>query len=181
MLSRLRGLRRPRERRQRTKILLKAAVDVAGGIAALHQEMLERINPRIVEAFLERQAAAQLLSITPHAAGSGLFLLTRQDGGALPDELGSAQGALIASSGAAIRDARANGADVSGAISLGPSRPGFTRALVSMIAAQTHPALFRGGALRNRTSSTSYALFSYEVDIAEAGAADGLAVPCSRG
>jgi superfamily II DNA or RNA helicase len=155
---------------------LKTAVDVAGGIAALQRETLERINPRIVEAFLDHQAVTRRFTVTPHAAGSGLFVLARGDGRALPSELGGGPDALVASSGVAIRDARANGADISGAINLGPSEPGF-RALVSMAVAELHPSLFRGGPLRDRTSATSYDLFSYEVELAEGGQR-GLIWPC---
>lgn len=147
---------------------LRSAVDVAEGIAALQRESLERINPRIVEAFLERQAATKKISLTRHASGNGLFVLARRDSKTFPSELGGGRDALIASSGAAIRDARANGADVSGAISLGPSEPAF-RALIAMSANELHPALFRGGSLKDRTSATSYDLFSYDVEINEAG------------
>src|SRR5262249_4961935 len=50
---------------------LKSSVDVAREVAALQSDSLERINPRIVEAFLARQAAAGLVELSQHAAGAG--------------------------------------------------------------------------------------------------------------
>jgi hypothetical protein len=156
---------------------LKSNVDVAWAVAALQRDVLERINPRIVEAFLARQAAAGFLDLSPHAAGNGLYVLSRNDGAALPAELGGKTRVLVASSGAAILEAAKAGADVTSAIRLGPGEPSF-RALVTTANKALASALFRGGALRDPTSVTDYDLFCYEVEITEAGARRKVQWPC---
>ena len=56
---------------------LKSAVDIASAVAALQKESLDRINPRIVEAFLKRLAGTVVYRVEPHAGGNELFLLSR--------------------------------------------------------------------------------------------------------
>lgn len=104
---------------------LKSAVDIASAVAALQKETLERINPRIVEAFLKRLAGTGIYSVVPHAGGNELFLLCRSDGHPLPPEIGRGVQALVATSGRAVTAGIAAGADVSRAVSLGPSEPSF--------------------------------------------------------
>jgi superfamily II DNA or RNA helicase len=147
---------------------LKSSVDIASAVAALQRETLDRINPRIVEAFLNRLATTGLYSFLPHAGGNELFLLSRSDGGPLPPEIGGGIQALVATSGSAVAEARAAGADVSHAVSLGPSEPPF-RALVERARMDFEPALFRGGTLVDRSSCTSYDLFAYNSEVIEAG------------
>jgi superfamily II DNA or RNA helicase len=156
---------------------LKSSVDVAWAVAALQRDALERINPRIVEAFLTRQATAGFLDLSPHAAGTGLYVLSRRDGAALPLELGGEKDVLVASSGAAILEAVRAGADVANAIRLGPGEPSF-RTLVTTASKALAAAMFRGGALRDPTSVTDYDLFCYEVEITEAGARRKAWWPC---
>lgn len=156
---------------------LKSSVDVTSAIVALQRDTLERINPRIVEAFLARLSAAGILELSPHAAGTGLFMVWRGDGGVLPLEFGTETPALVASSGAAITEALHAGAQVTRAIRLGPGEPAF-RALVVMAAKASLAALFRGGGLRDPTSVTDYDLFCYEVDLVEAGARRKVRWPC---
>jgi superfamily II DNA or RNA helicase len=144
---------------------LKTSVDIAQAVAALQDEKLDRINPAIVEAFLHRAAAGGAISVQPHAAGDGMFTLSRADGQPLPREFAppgegrAGTTALVASSGKSLAQARAGGAAVADAVNLGPSDPPY-KALV---------ALHRGGALVDQTSSTDYDLFAYEADLTEAG------------
>ncbi len=147
---------------------LRSAVDIAKAVAALQEETLERINPRIVEAFLERLAEAGLLKVKAHAAGPGIFVVSAgQDGVAPISGVGRAH-TLVATSGMALENARAAGADVSHALPLGPSDPAF-RGIVDSAAKDVRPALFEGGRLVDRTSVTDYTLFAYEADVAEFG------------
>jgi superfamily II DNA or RNA helicase len=157
--------------------LFKSSIDIAWAVAALQRDSLERINPRIVEAFLIRQAAAGFLELSPHAAGTGLFMLSRSDGAALPIELGAEKRVLVASSGAAIVEAVRAGADVASAVRLGPGETSF-RALVSAADTAFAAPFFRGGPLRDPTSITDYDLFCYEIEIAEAGARRKAWWPC---
>jgi superfamily II DNA or RNA helicase len=156
---------------------LKSSVDVAWAVAALQRDSLERINPRIVEAFLTRQAAAGFLDLSPHAAGAGLFMLSRRDGAALPAELGGDRRALVATSGGAVLDAVRAGADVASAVRLGPGEPSF-RALVATANKALAADLFRGATLKDPTSVTDYDLFCYEIEISEAGARRKAWWPC---
>jgi superfamily II DNA or RNA helicase len=147
---------------------LKSAVDIASAVAALQRESLERINPRIVEAFLKRLASTGVYTVAPHAGGNELFLLSRPDGHFLPLEIVRGNQALVATSGRAVTEGLAAGADVSHAISLGPSEPSF-RALVKSAQVEFEADLFRGGTLLDQTSVTDYDLFAYNSEIIEAG------------
>ena len=153
---------------------LRSAVDVAAAVAALQDEQLNRINPAIVEAFLERIAAGGVAVVSPHAAGDGIFTLKLSGDQKLPREFappGRVQPgtiAVVATSGRALIAARQAGADVSDAISLGPSEPPF-QSLLAMCSKFLAPAMFRGGALVDETSTTDYDLFCYQVDVQEAG------------
>ena len=153
--------------------VLKTTVDIASAVAALQRETLERINPRIVEAFLSRLTLTGFVQTEMHAAGEGLFLLTRTDGKVLPPELKGAgvvgeSRALVASSGAALAAARAGGVQVAQAVSLGPSEAAF-RALVADLQTELRPALFQGGTLVDPTSATGYDLYLYEAPVSESG------------
>ena len=154
--------------------VLKTSVDIAQAVAALQNEQLERINPAIVEAFLNRAAASGAIKVSPHAAGEGMFSLTLPDGSQLPPEFAplserkAGSTALISTSGHSLVRARASGAAVADAVNLGPGDPPF-RALVALCADALAPAMFRGGALVDQTSSTDYDLFAYEADLTEAG------------
>jgi len=153
---------------------LKTSVDIAQAVTALQDEQLDRINPAIVEAFLRRAADGGAIRISPHAAGDGMFTLALPDGSTLPKEFAppgerkAGAAALIATSGKSLADARASGAAVADAVNLGPSDPPY-KALVGLCADALSPAMFRGGALVDETSSTDYDLFAYEADLSEAG------------
>jgi len=154
---------------------LKSSVDVSQAVAALQDEQLERINPAIVEAFLHRAMAGGAIKVSPHAAGDGMFTLALPDGTPLPAEFAppgerkARSTALVATSGKALADARAGGAQVADAVNLGPSDPPY-RALVTLCTEALAPAMFRGSALVDQTSSTDYVLFAFEADLSEAGA-----------
>ena len=153
---------------------LKTSVNIAQAVAALQDEQLDRINPAIVEAFLHRAGAGGAITVHPHAAGDGMFTLARADGMPLPREFAppgerkAGTTALVASSGKSLAQARAGGAAVADAVNLGPSDPPY-RALVALCADALAPAMHRGGALIDQTSSTDYDLFAYEADLTEAG------------
>src|SRR5439155_1097307 len=59
---------------------LASKVDLAAAIATLQDSTLERINPTVVGAYLERIGRAQILAIRPAAAGDGLFLADAASG-----------------------------------------------------------------------------------------------------
>ncbi len=84
---------------------LKTSVDIAQAVTALQDEQLDRINPAIVEAFLHRAADGGAITISPHAAGDGMFTLALPDGQPLPPEFAppgqrkAGATALVATSG----------------------------------------------------------------------------------
>jgi hypothetical protein len=162
------------KRAEMQEAALRSTVDVAEAVAALHEEQLERINPAIVEAFLARLNAAAMAKIAPHAAGDGIFTLSLPAVQKLPSEFTPpgrtrpGAEALVATSGAALVAARKAGADVSGAISLGPSEPPF-QSLVALCVDRLSPAMFRGGALVDETSTTDYDLFCFQSEVEESG------------
>lgn len=153
---------------------LKSSVDIAQAVSALQDEQLDRINPAIVEAFLNRAAAGGAVNVRPHAAGEGMFTLSRTDGLRLPREFAApgermaGSTALVATSGLSLARARAGGAAVADAVNLGPSDSPY-KALVSLCTEAFAAALHRGGSLVDETSSTDYDLFAFEADITEAG------------
>ena len=121
---------------------LRSAVDIAKAVAALQEETLERINPRIVEAFLERLSDAGLLKVKAHAAGPGIFVVSGGQDGVAPIPGVGRGPTLVATSGSALENARAAGADVSSALPLGPSDPAF-RGIVDSATQEVRPALVR--------------------------------------
>jgi hypothetical protein len=160
---------------------LASTVDVSAAVAALHEDKLERINPAIVAAYLMRLANAKVITIAPHAAGEGIYALRRPDGQALPLEFDALRRfedgrlsadrrpkyAIVATSGSALSAARAAGADMSNALSLGPAEPAF-RSLVDLASSELRPLLFQGGAVRDASSVTDYDLFCFEGRTSEA-------------
>ncbi len=148
--------------------VLASTVDVASAVTVLQRETLERINPRIVEAFLNHLTHAGLFHTALHAAGDGLLLLSRADDKPLPPCLGNTNPALVATSGAALMAGLASGADVSRAVPFGPFDLAF-RTLVRGVANELQSALYQGGALRDPTSATGYVLYVYEANVSEAG------------
>lgn len=156
---------------------IKSAVDVAAAIAASHRETLERINPSIVEAFLHRLSKSSKFSLTPHAAGNGIFIIERTDGARLPKEIANSSRAVVASSNESVRNANESGADVQGVTVLGPSQPPFF-SLVADISTCFASAFFQGAPLIDQTSATGYLLFAYEADVSEAGGKRRSVWPC---
>ena len=153
---------------QREENVLRETVDVASAVAALQTESLERINPRIVEAFFKRVEQAGLYTFTPSTSGEGLFLLKREDARPLPPAFHTdlEARALVASSVEALRVARAGGLRLERAICLGPSEVAF-RELVADLQNDLRPALFQGGTLWDQSGTTGYDLFLYEAAVSE--------------
>jgi hypothetical protein len=161
---------------------LASTVDVSSAVAALNNDLLTRINPAIVNAYLKRLAEAKIISLSPHGAGDGLHALGLANHAPLPssfDPSARYEGAalrssarptscIIATSSAALSAARIAGAKIPNAISLGPGEPAF-RSLVELAAVELSPALFRGSTVLDTTSITDYDLVSFEATVSEAG------------
>jgi hypothetical protein len=138
---------------------------VPGAYVALQREALDRVTPRIVEAFLMHLDAAGLIECAPHAA-DGIYVLTARDLGTLPTEFGDDARAVVATSGTAVAQAEASGARLEHAVSLGPSAVAF-RELVERAADRSGPALFQGSTVVDPTATTDYDLVLYEAEVVE--------------
>ena len=151
-------LRRTAERTRESEADLASKVDALAALTLLQQDVLERINPAIVEAYLARLNDAGLLSVRPTAAGEGFLEL--QTAESLPAGLGGKRSALVATSGDALREGAVD-VDASRALALGPGEPAFTD-LVALAARAFEPDLYRGGAAEDPTSITGYDLYVFE-------------------
>lgn len=163
-------LRQIHDAQRRADDFLKSGIDVNAALTAFHDDRLERINPHIVERFLNRVASAGLLSVERAAlADEGLWYLTPA-AFELPKELrpeGSSGKTLVATSGKAKRDAIESGqARAAAAVTLGPSEPPL-RALAHAVSDGLRPALYQGASLNDPTTITDYELHAYEVDTDE--------------
>lgn len=140
---------------------LSTSVDFAAAVAELHNQALERVNPRIVESFLRRLADSGHLTVRPSAAGPGLFDLQTPNRD-VARALGG-RNVMAATSDDAVAEARRAGADVDDAAALGPSEDAF-RHLVEAVAGDTAADLQRGTVLADPSTTTDYAVFCYDAD-----------------
>ena len=69
-------LRQAHEMQRRQADDLASAVDIGAAVAAWQDEQLERINPHVVEQFLRRAAAAEMVSFEPAPVHPGFFYLS---------------------------------------------------------------------------------------------------------
>jgi hypothetical protein len=149
---------------QDTERRLASQVDAIAALTLLQRDLFARINPAIVESYLDRLSAAHLLNAQPTAAGPGFRQLTVA-GGHLPESLGGGSGMLVATSGDAIRD-NASSIDTAGMVTLGPGEPAFTD-LIRLAAHDLAPDLHQGGAVEDPTSLTPYDLYAFDATMTE--------------
>lgn len=131
---------------------LSAGIDAAAGLAMLHQESLERLNPAVVEAYLRRLSISGMLRARPTAAGEGVLLLDSAT--PLPQTLGGGNEAMIATTGAALRDS------VARAIPLGPGSQAFAD-LVAAAGQALSADLFRGSTVEDPLAGSPYELLGF--------------------
>lgn len=131
---------------------LAAGIDAAAGLAMLNQESLERLNPAVVEAYLRRLSASGILRSRPTAAGEGVLLLDSAT--PLPCTLGGGNEAMIATTGAALRDS------VVRAIPLGPGSQAFAD-LVAAAGQALSADLFRGSTVEDPLAGSPYELLGF--------------------
>ncbi|MFF0831615.1 helicase-related protein [Streptomyces sp. NPDC003344] len=158
-------LRRQARQARAQEAELASKVEAMAALTLLQEDLLERINPAIVEAFLKRLDSAELLRVQNTAAGDGILLLT--SGAALPAGLGGERRALVATSSQALKENSGN-ADISRALALGPGSIAFGD-LIQHVSDALAPDLYRGGAAQDPTSITGYELYAYEATLTEVG------------
>lgn len=144
---------------------LASQVDAVAALTLLQRDLFARINPAIVEAYLDRLAAAGVLRSAPTAAGTGFRRLSLTGGAWFPATLGSTSEVHIATSGDAVREA-AESIDVGDTITLGPGEPGFTD-LIGMAEHTLAEDLHQSGAAADPTSLTPYDLYAYMATMTE--------------
>lgn len=143
---------------------LASQVDAVAALTLLQRDLFARINPAIVEAYIDRLAGAGVLESAPTAAGPGFRRLSRA-GERLPASLGGGVEIHIATSGDAVREAEES-IDVGDTITLGPGEPGFTD-LIDLAARSLAEDLHQSGAAADPTSLTPYDLYAYEATMTE--------------
>lgn len=144
---------------------LASQVDAVAALTLLQRDLFARINPAIVEAYLDRLDGAGVIRSAPTAAGPGFRRLSLPDGRYLPTSLGGANDAHIATSGEAVREAE-EGIDVGDTITLGPGEEGFTD-LIDLANRNLAEDLHQSGAVADPTSLTPYDLYAYEATMTE--------------
>ncbi|MFF2629275.1 helicase-related protein [Kitasatospora griseola] len=144
---------------------LASQVDAVAALTLLQRDLFARINPAIVEAYLDRLAAAGVLKSAPTAAGTGFRRLSLGGGATFPATLGGASEVHIATSGDVVREAVGN-IDVGDTITLGPGEAGFTD-LIDIAERKLAEDLYQSGAAADPTSLTPYDLYAYEATMTE--------------
>lgn len=158
-------VRKAREVRD-TERKLASQVDAVAALTLLQRDLFARINPAIVEAYLDRLHATGLIAADKTAAGDG-FRRISIAAGALPASLGGGASAHVATSGEALR-AAADNIDVTDTITLGPGEPGFTD-LIHLAGTELAEAVFQSGAAQDPSSLTPYDLYAFEATMTESG------------
>jgi superfamily II DNA or RNA helicase len=158
-------IRKAREVRD-TDRKLSSQVDAVAALTLLQRDLFARINPAIVEAYLDRLDATGLLSATRTASGDGFRQIT-VPAGSLPDSLGGAGSVHVATSGEALRAAAEN-IDVTGTVTLGPGERGFTD-LIHLADKQLAEAMYQSGAAQDPSSLSNYDLYAFEATMTESG------------
>lgn len=143
---------------------LASQVDAVAALTLLQRDLFARINPAIVEAYLDRLADAGVLQATRTAAGPGFRRLSLV-GQRFPRSLGGGEAVLIATSGDVVREAEGS-IEVGDTLTLGPGEPGFTD-LIDLAARELVEDIHRSGAAADPTSLTPYDLYAYQATMTE--------------
>ncbi|KQT92054.1 helicase [Marmoricola sp. Leaf446] len=144
---------------------LASQVDAVAALTLLQRDLFARINPAIVEAYLDRLAGAGVVQSYPTAAGPGFRRISLPAGRRLPNSLGGGNFVHIATSGEALRQAEAS-IDVGDTTTLGPGEEGFTD-LIELANQTLAEDLHQSGAAADPTSLTPYDLYAYEATMTE--------------
>jgi hypothetical protein len=155
-------LKQAAQKSRAQEAVLASKVDAVAAMTMLQQDVLDRINPAIVEAYLRRLADAGLVTVQTTAAGDGILLVSRPEG--LPKSIGGKSG-LVATSGQALREAAVH-TDTSRVIAIGPGEPAFAD-IIALADGALAADVFRGGAAQDPTGINNYDLYVYEATLSE--------------
>ena len=145
-----------------TERRLASQVDAVAALTLLQRDLFARVNPAIVEAYLDRLNAAGVAKVQKTAAGEGFRRISRHAG--LPKSLGGGASALVATSGEAVREATT--IDLGGLITLGPGERAFTD-LIDIADNELAEDVFQSGAVEDPTSLTAYDLYAFQAEMTE--------------
>jgi superfamily II DNA or RNA helicase len=145
---------------------LASQVDAMAALTLMQSDLLERVNPAIVDAYLDKLDRARLLQLKKTSSGDGIVHLAF--GRDLAQGLSGQQSVLVATSGQAIAEATMAGVDTSRVLPLGPGEEAFTE-LIDRVSHTLDPDMYRGGAVSDLTSITGYDLYAYRGELMEAG------------
>lgn len=158
-------LKRAAQHSRAAEMILATQVDAMAALTLLQRDLLARINPAIVEAYLGRLNAAGILTSQPTAAGEGVRLITSST--SLPEGLGGGTRALVATSGEVLRDSERL-IDTANIIPLGPGERAFGD-LIDLADGHLAPDVYRSGGAADPTSITGYDLYVFESTLQESG------------
>ncbi len=148
---------------------LASRPDLDAFAAHSQQDRLDAVNPTIVTAFMGVLSAARGWRLTPDLYEDVYRLEAGPAGGngqasTLPAALGGGWRALVAMSNTGLAQARGAGADLAGAVVLGPAEAPY-RALVEAIVRDTEDALAVGAILEDTSALTDYELLVFDAAI----------------
>lgn len=158
-------LKRVAQQARANESLLSSQVDAMAALTLLQRDLLARINPAIVDAYLERLDHAGILTCQATAAGEGVRLITSP--ATLPPSLGGEHQVLVATSGDVLRNPDLT-IDISDIVALGPGEQAFTD-LIGIADHDLAADIYRAGAAEDPTSITSYDLYAFEATLVESG------------
>lgn len=156
---------------------LSVEVDTETANAARIDDVVARVNPVIVEHFLERAASASLLGCRPAPLGDGFYYLSadpKAHGWELPSALGDTgdKQSLVVTRHEARSAAMAQGVHrAADAHMLGPSDDAFGT-LIEGLRARLEADMWQGAVLCDTASPENYTLFVFESSITEGGSSD---------
>lgn len=156
--------KRASEEQRRVENRLATLTD--GDAFAAHnlQDRLDAVNPAVVAAFVRVLASARGWHISSGLYEDLLWLHVPEDAPkttTLPIALGGDRRALVAMSADALMQARREGADLAGAIVLGPADMQY-RTLVNQIVCDSNDALAAGVVLDDQSALTPYELLVFD-------------------
>lgn len=159
--------KRASEEQRRVEDRLATLTD--GDAFAAHglQDRLDAVNPAIVAAFVRVLASARGWHISSGLYEDLVQLHVPEDASqatTLPAALGGDRRALVAMSADALMHARREGADLAGAIVLGPAEMPY-RTLVNEIVRDSNDALAAGAVLDDQSALTPYELLVFEATL----------------
>ena len=158
-------LKRAAQQARASEMILATQVDAMAALTLLQRDLLARINPAIVDAYLDRLDQAGILTSQPTAAGDGVRLITRA--APMPASLRSGTHVLVATSGSVLKNPEL-AIDTSDIVPLGPGEDAFTD-LINLADRDLAIDVYRSGAASDPTSIRPYDLYAFEATLTESG------------